>query len=227
MLRKLLLTIIALFLVIGFARADEAAHLYSEGKKHLRKNQQDMAFLRFSHIAKFYPTSRYADEAQFRVAEYYFKNKKYRSAMIELETYLKRFPEGKFRRQVQVYIDGIAAGKTVKEADRLVGLKRWQDAYELYEQALEADPTMPGLTVKVEACKEKVVEELIKEGELLAARKQREQAAEAYMKALELDPSRTSLEGKVEELRAELSSIQDQPVVEPGVSASEADQPVQ
>jgi len=68
--------------------------LYNEGFAAFKKGNYKLAKGKFREIIKKYPTSSLADNAQFWLAECYYREKDYENAILEYEKVIKNYPEG-------------------------------------------------------------------------------------------------------------------------------------
>lgn len=73
----------------------------------MKQGRSNFAFMKFTSIASIYPDSKYADEAHFRIGEYYFESKAYMNAIVEFKINLELYPESPFREQVLEYLKEI------------------------------------------------------------------------------------------------------------------------
>lgn len=68
---------------------------YQNAVREARLGNADFAFMELRSYLQESPESDRAQNARFAMAEYYFQNKDYRQAILELTDYVMRYPEGK------------------------------------------------------------------------------------------------------------------------------------
>ncbi|MCK4463693.1 MAG: tetratricopeptide repeat protein, partial [Candidatus Omnitrophica bacterium] len=186
---KVISITIILFMVATTARAAKDDLIYSEAMKYIKEGKSEIAISKFQHIIQFYPTSKYADEAQFRMAEVFFNNKVYVNAANEFYKHSKLFPNSRFRNETRMYLQRLQSMELVKEGDVLYKEKNWKEALSKYSKALELYPGMPLLSDRIGRCKETYANDFIDSGNTYYNRKNWKAALNQYSKALELYPA--------------------------------------
>ncbi len=101
--------IFAITMTSALARADQADILYKEGLLLEKRGQRDFAVFKYFSIIRNYPNSRWADEALFKIAEFYYQNKDYFNARGSFEAVITKYPQSAFAKEAKVYLERIAA----------------------------------------------------------------------------------------------------------------------
>jgi tol-pal system protein YbgF len=68
--------------------------LYSEGRQAFDNGKMDKSRQLFLSLIKTFPKSAYADNAQFWIAESYYREKWYERAILEYQTVIEKYPKG-------------------------------------------------------------------------------------------------------------------------------------
>lgn len=74
--------------------APTAKDLYTNGRQAFDKGKMDESRQLFLSLIKNFPKSDYADNAQFWVAESYYREKWYERAILEYQTVIEKYPKG-------------------------------------------------------------------------------------------------------------------------------------
>ena len=77
----------------SFGLLDEKA-IYDNGVTKFQQGNTKEASLEFEKLLELYPQSVYADNAQFRIGECFFKEKRYDEAIIAYQKVIKKYPKG-------------------------------------------------------------------------------------------------------------------------------------
>jgi len=186
-------------MIISVVEAGEDALAYKQAKNYLKEGQDDLAFLKFRGIVKRYPASKYADEALFRMGEYYFNVKEFYNAESNLRKHLELYPESRFNDKVKNYLQKIKLPDLVDEGDKAFEKGSFDEAYQLYKEAWNIDNSNSDLKRKIEICKEKLISGLVANGEHCYQREDWLGALDYYEKAFILNPDSQSLKKKIDE----------------------------
>lgn len=88
--------------------ADQAGVLYKEGLELEKNGKKDFAVFKYFTITRNYPNSRWADEALFKIAEFYYENKDYFNARETFEKFIGQYPKSPLAKEAKAYLEGIA-----------------------------------------------------------------------------------------------------------------------
>jgi outer membrane protein assembly factor BamD (BamD/ComL family) len=171
--------------------ADPLQQTFEAAKEKFDSGQREFALMEFRNLVNFHPGSVYADEAQFRIAEYYYQRNARFDAEKELKKHLQMFPQSKFRKQVQSYLNGFQVENLLKTADGYYEQGNWMQAIPVYEQVLTLE-ARDDVKQKIEYSRERIAAE--KE----EARKLAEQLEAEYVEAQAEMKTGTEMENKAE-----------------------------
>ena len=118
--------------------ADSADSLYKDALELEKRGQKDFAVLKYLSIARNHPGSKRADDAFFKIGEYYYQNYDYFNARRSFEGLLRKYPQSPFADKSKRYLKSISdlykAGKTESEINELISnieilkaKKKWDD----------------------------------------------------------------------------------------------------
>ena len=92
------------------AWADQADILYKEGLVLEKEGKGDFAVFKYFSITRNYSNSRWADEALFKIAVFYYENKDYFNARENFEALINKYPQSALTKESKTYLEKIAAG---------------------------------------------------------------------------------------------------------------------
>jgi len=138
-----LLTVLWVMFFVPLALCQSGGSLFAEAKAAQAAGKSDVAFLLYRQIIRQYPSSEYAEEAQFLVGQYYYDSRNYFDASQTLRAYLRRFPRSRFSDTAREYLGIIRLGSLKERADRLFEEGKLGPASVLYQQYLDIDPDNP------------------------------------------------------------------------------------
>lgn len=78
----------------GSSTAANPKDIYSKGRQAFDNGKMDESRQLFLSLVKKFPKSEYADNAQFWIAESYFREKWYERAILEYQTVIEKYPKG-------------------------------------------------------------------------------------------------------------------------------------
>jgi len=118
--------------------ADQADLLYKEGLRLEEKGQRDFAVFKYFAITRNYPNSKWADEALFKIAVFYYENKDYFNAKESFEKLIKQYPQSGFAAESKQYLGNIAGmfrksdfesgvKKVISDIENLKSEGKWDD----------------------------------------------------------------------------------------------------
>ncbi|MBU4376985.1 MAG: tetratricopeptide repeat protein [Candidatus Omnitrophica bacterium] len=99
--------VVAIIFAPQFLWADQADILYKEGLDLEKGGKRDFAVFRFFTITRNYPNSRWADEALFKIAEFYYENKDYFNARETFEKFIDQYPRSPLAEKAKAYLEEI------------------------------------------------------------------------------------------------------------------------
>jgi tol-pal system protein YbgF len=76
------------------SKAPTAKDIYSNGRQAFDNGKMDESRQLFLSLIKSFPKSDYADNAQFWIAESYYREKWYERAILEYQTVIEKYPKG-------------------------------------------------------------------------------------------------------------------------------------
>jgi len=197
-----------LFTFVNVVYADDAASVYKSAVRFLRDGRKEWAYLKFEHIVKTFPGSKYADEAMFRVGEYYFQNKDDFKARVNLEKHIKLYPKSRFNKKSKEYLDTIYTRDLLYKGDNFYKDEKWAEALNIYNEVLRNNPQDSMVKDKVDGCKEKIAAELTAHGDAFFIKEDWNRAIELYSEALRLI-STSGLKDKIAKCQ-EMVAFEDQ-----------------
>ena len=123
-LKSILFFLIILIILIAPFKiwADQADLLHKEGLELEKRGQRDFAVFKYFAITRNYPTSKWADEALFKIAVFYYENKDFFNAKESFEKLIKQYPQSSFAADSKQYIENIAGMS--KKSDFESGVKK-------------------------------------------------------------------------------------------------------
>lgn len=118
--------------------ADSADSLYKKALELEKSGQKDFAVFRYLSITRNYPNSKRADDAFFKLGEYYYQNYDYFNAKRSFEDLLHKHPRSPFIDKSKQYLKSILdlyeTSKTESEINKLISdieilktKKNWDD----------------------------------------------------------------------------------------------------
>lgn len=138
MVIKIISITILLLMISAVVEAESDTSLYKSAIGYLKAGDKEFAFMTFRQIVQDYPKSKYADESQFRIAEFYFKEKVYFDAGRELTKHLELYPDSPFKKKTHLYLQKLHARHLAKKDDALYEEK---DKVERVEKAQKKEET--------------------------------------------------------------------------------------
>ncbi|MDD5680069.1 MAG: tetratricopeptide repeat protein [Candidatus Omnitrophica bacterium] len=119
-------------------RADQADVLYKEGLELEEEGKRDFAVFKYFTITRNYPRSKWADEALFKIAEFYYEHRDYFNAKDSFERLITQYPQSSFVTESKKYLENISAmskksgaGNDIKNIisniENLRNEQRWDD----------------------------------------------------------------------------------------------------
>ncbi len=188
-------------MIVPIVEARNTTSLYKEAKNYLEEGSSDMAFMFFRQILNEYPKSKYADEALFRVAEFYFDNKSFRSAEDRLAKYVKKYPEGQFIERAKEHLNKIRLGKIIAEADNLYQKGSYEEAIEVYSQAMELTSEKKAIKDKIKQCRQKHINEKVDEADKLYKKENWHKALALYNEIIKNNPDLVDVKEKIKKCK--------------------------
>ena len=91
MKKGIIIIILCLFMTTS-AEARGVATLYENGMDHFASGNNMFAFMAFREILRDHSSSEYADDAQFRIGEYYYREKSFSRAEKAFDQFLVKYP---------------------------------------------------------------------------------------------------------------------------------------
>jgi len=118
--------------------AESANSLYRDALRLEKKGQKDFAALRYLAITRNYPGSKWADDAFFKIGEYYYQNYDYFNAKKSFEDLLRKHPRSPFADKSKRYLKNIldlykvgkiesAINELISNIEILKAKKKWDD----------------------------------------------------------------------------------------------------
>jgi hypothetical protein len=157
MAAKTIFLVCILAMLAGPAQAGEAGDLYTKAKKFLQAGDEEFAFMIFRKLVREYPESKWACEAHFRVAEFYFLQNYKRKAGIELQRHLELYPRSPYRTDAKIYLKKIEARNLAYRGDDFYRKDEWSQALSVYNEALKLDSGLESsLQENIAVCEKKL-----------------------------------------------------------------------
>jgi hypothetical protein len=186
-----------LFLLVGkFSFGGDEKALYNNAVNYLQDGQAEVALLKFYRIVADYPQTKYGEEAQFKIIEYFYGNHQTVPSEREIHNYYQLFPNGQNLTKVRE-MDKENRLQTLKnDANNAYSNKKWSSCVSSYASVLEIDPSDSASQAKLNACKQALNNETTKPIILTVAKSRAETLREV---ALRLDKSEEQLQKEYEE----------------------------
>jgi tetratricopeptide (TPR) repeat protein len=193
---KIILALFALMLLFfGEAAASflPAANLYREGKKCLSKNDNHRAYLLFREIAREYPSSEYADDAHFIIANYYLDQRDYFQAENEFRTLINEYPDSPYVKDAKSYFTKVRSRFLDDKVVSAISKGDYKTAKIYLDEMLAIDPSNQDAASKL-----KEVDNILSKTDL-----QRRQLEEEKKKLEEQGNSIRTAQAEVAKMREE------------------------
>jgi tetratricopeptide (TPR) repeat protein len=141
MIRKIgLLLPLCLILVAHAAGTQTARQLFNQAKAEEAAGRRDVAFLLYRQIVRQFQDSPRVQESLFLIGQYYYDARNYFDADQTFRAHLRRFPQSRFKKDIQDYLAKIHRRSLKDRADALFEEGKLGPASVLYEQYLRIDP---------------------------------------------------------------------------------------
>ncbi len=171
--------------------------MYKQAVSALRKGNDELAFLKFTHINEYYPDSRYREESLFRIGEYYFKHKNVRDSQQFLDEYLRTFPVGKFAAKAAEYVGLFQVQTLMQVASKAYDSRDFYAAFSDYEEILRVDPGNGGAKVRIQDCRNNLVQLFLSQAQAAFSSQEYDKAIKAYEQILEFEPDNDFVKEKI------------------------------
>ncbi|MFC1599352.1 outer membrane protein assembly factor BamD, partial [Candidatus Omnitrophota bacterium] len=149
---KIIFFLAILTIAADVLAAAEDRNEFNAAVGYLKKGMQEFALCKFQHIIEIFPSSKYADEAQFMVGEIYYKQGAFWNAEKELAKHARLYPKSKFKKKTAGYLDKLAGKNLVSEAKGYYDNEEWDKALDAYAQAMKLNPELSSVEEKIQRC---------------------------------------------------------------------------
>ena len=141
--KSVLFAHVILLLLAGTINAADPAprRLFRKGEKHLEKNENHRAYLVFREIARDYPSSEYADDALFLIAQYYLQSRNYFQAENELRILIGNYPDSPYVDEAKAYISTTRSRFLEDKVSDAMNAGDYSAARIFLEEILAIDPS--------------------------------------------------------------------------------------
>ena len=198
---RMVFTAIILLMISAVAEAGADATLYTEATHYLKQENNELAFMTFRQIVRDYPNSEYVDEAQFRIAEYYFNKKIHLDAEKEFNRHLNLYPKSRFKDKTKFYLQKLLIRKLIIEGDAFYKKQKWNKALNTYINVREFDPKNQLLNEKIDKCNQLLAKKLTDEGDVFYGAEKWTEALNLYAEAMKHDPESSLLKERIAKCR--------------------------